>query len=155
MEATWITDSTVDLDGARVAVAYKHHIDQWEDTGEEFRRRQRGSILPTINLYSYRARANDRAGDAKVEGWAEFFGTLVQFSNRIIVAEPEWDGGRLLNVQNFVRSGCDIRFEILPAPFELVNIRTVPEMQKRDFVPVGYADPDHIRNQPELREWRW
>ncbi len=136
--AIWDGASFAVLDHERFAVGYKHHLDHVETNSGE-----------TTVFYNYRARTRERDGDGKAWEWGTEFADTVRRSGRMIIAEPEWNAGRLHSVGFMDCSGEKLTIEILREPVELVGIAQSGE--PRWWQPEGYADPDHVFNHPDAR----
>lgn len=138
--AIWLNPALVALDQYRFAVGYKHHLDHVDTNPGE-----------TTIFYRYRARAKSGDQEGLAWEWGEDFKLAVQKSGKIIIAEPEWDGGKLLEVGYMDCGGGKLLIEVRPSPVERIKIGSDPQRVDQAWTPEGYADPEHIWNHPNLR----
>jgi len=137
--AIWDGAAFAILDHERFAVGYKHHLDHIETNPGE----------ATV-FYNYHARTRERDADGKGWEWGTEFADAVQRTGRVIIAEPEWNAGRLHSVGFMDCSGEKLTIEMLRTPVELISIAPSSDAY-RWWQPEGYADADHVFNHRGLR----
>ena len=137
--ATWYSAAFAILDGERIAVAYKHHLDRILTNPGEL----------TV-FYNYQARAAHSDDEASASEWGMDFKLAVERSGKLIIAEPEWDGGKLVSVGFMDCYGPKLSIEVLPAPIETIRIGPSTRTSQ-PWEPDGYANAEHRSNHETLR----
>lgn len=138
--AKWLGKAFARHDGQTYAVGYKHHLERVEVNPGE-----------TEIFYTYRARENK--GDEHegfASDWSVEFADTVKRSGKMIIAEPEWNAGKLVRVGRMECGRESLLIEVHPVPFEHVRFELVKKPYDY-WEPDGYSDPDHIRNHPNVR----
>ena len=138
--AYWINDAEARLEGRLYAVGYKHQLERVPVNPGE-----------TETFFQYRGHdeKSDRPGTAWE--WGEDFKLKVQSSGKIIIAEPEWEGGKLLDAVIRDCYGEKLLIEVKPTPFETIKIGTDTLRGTSGWAPKGYADPADLWNDKRLR----
>lgn len=131
--------SIATLDQDRYAVAYKHHLD-WIDTNPNEK---------TL-FYQYRPWRRSREEERHLSNWAMEFKRLVERTRQLIIAEPEWDGGKLMTVGFMDCGESQLVVEIKQAPVERIKIAPNAEPH-RGWVPDGYEKATHMSNHADMR----
>lgn len=136
----WINDAYVALEGDVLAVGYRHHLDYVTlDSGGD------------AQFYAYRARAGKDEKDGWADDWGRNFAHRVERTGRMVIAQSEWDGGKVIEVGRLECSGPSLIIEVPRQMGKNISIGAGPPPNSRDWTPRGYADPEHLWNRPEAR----
>jgi hypothetical protein len=127
------------LDDQTYAVAYKHHLDRIDTNPGEI-----------TTFYAYRARTISPDDEGRPWEWGMDFKMAVERTRQIIVAEPEWDGGKLMSVGHLNCHGERLLIEIRPSPVETIKLAKHASGDG-SWTPDGYDDANHIFNHADLR----
>ncbi len=138
--AYWVNDAEVRLDHVTYAVGYKHHLDRVEVNPGE-----------VTTFYQYRGRDEKEDQPGTAWEWGEELKLRVQRTGKIVIAEPEWDGGKLCDAVCVDCYGEKLLIDVKAVPFETIKIGIDAKRALRGWAPKGYTDADHIRNHPDIR----
>lgn len=139
--AHWLNDAEAWLEHHAYAVCYKHHLDRvMTNPGEE-----------TI-FFQYRARQTRHDDEGSAWEWGERFKWMIEHSGKIVIAEPEWEGGKLVKATCIDCHGNALLVKVEATPFEIIKIGYSPHRESESWTPEGYANPSHLWNHIDLRQ---
>lgn len=139
-QATWASDATAKFQNHLYVVVYKHHIDKIETDNRQF-----------VHMFNYTAIQHTHYGDISAWDWIEEISYILVRTKKVIVAEPEWTGGKLYHVSDINHGSGKLSFVILEDSFEYLKVIQDSVRPAVGWTPDGYADEKSIWNHRTLR----